>query len=309
MSVYNIDGEIINNAYNLTGNSLQGVYDRESNYIPFSEPVGPIPLDYSTYTTTDLFTYVANGFNGFDIYNGVIAQLMASNKLYLFDLEEHTTIATDLAITSAHGDSASFSSEKFYSTDEFPLLYVTSDSNPANVYINRITRTGATLIKTLSFPLDKAGYYAAHAYDESNHILYMVGYSEQNFTSDDGGNNKTIVSKWNMAQLTANENGSFTPAFISSYERDFIYVMQGLQFFDGYIWIASGYNNGGNQYIYAMNPSTGVIEHTILLDDHIEVEGLAWVYDDTENKYWMLIGQQNGSAGINYSRVEFATLT
>jgi hypothetical protein len=307
MSAYNINGEEIVSAFDILQNSLLGVYDISGNYIPFSEPIEPLPLDYSQYTTTDLFTYVANGFNGFDVYNGVIAQFMANNKLYLFDLTEHTSIATALSITSAHGDSASFSKVKQYQSDEFPLLYVTSDSNPANVYVNRITRTGTTLIKTLSFPLAQAGYYAAHAYDEDNQIIYMVGYSEQNFTSADGGNNKTVVSKWDISQLTDNGNGTFTPAFISRYERDFIYVMQGQQFFDGYIWISSGYNNGGNQYIYAMNPSTGVIDHTILLDDHIEIEGLAWVYDATQNKYWMLIGQQNGSAGINYSRIDFAT--
>lgn len=306
MSVYDVNGETIENAFAVSGNSLQGVYGKTGEYIPFVEP---LPIDYSQYSTTDLFTYVADGFNGFDVHDGMIAQLKASNQLYLFDLVTHEVIATALSITSAHGDSASFSKDKLYSYDEFPLLYVTSDSNPAYVYVNRITRSGTSLIKSLLFPLDKAGYYAAHAYDEQNHIMYMVGYSEQNFTSDDGGNNKTVVSKWDMSQLNDNGDGSYTPAFISRYERAFIYVMQGQQFFDGYIWIASGYNNNKAQYIYAMSPSGGEIEHTITLDDTIEIEGLAWIYDETQNKYWMLIGQQNGSAGINYSRIDFGTLT
>lgn len=305
MSSYNINGEILGSAYSISAQNLTGVYNLSGTYTPF---VQPLPLDYSDYTTTDLFTYVANGFNGFDVHNGVIAQLMANNKLYLFDLATHETIATALAITSAHGDSASFSNEKYQANDEFPLLYVTSDSNPAYVYVNRITRTGATLIKTLLFPLDKAGYYAAHAYDEKNKILYMVGYSQQNYRTDDGGDNKTVVSKWNMTQLTPDGNGNYTPSFVSRHFRDFIYVMQGQQFFDGYIWISSGYNNGGNQYVYAMNPSDGTIEHTITLDDTVEIEGLAWIYDESENKYWMLIGQQNGANGINYSRIDFATV-
>lgn len=302
MSVYNVNGLAITNAYDKSGSALSGVYEINGDYIPFA-----LPLDYSSYTTTDLFTYVANGFNGFDVYGSVIAQLMANDKVYLFDLSDHSAIATALTIESDHGDSASFSKEKLYASDEFPLLYVTSDSNPAKVYINRITRTGTSLVKTLTFPLDKAGYYAAHAYDEVHQILYMVGYSEQNFTSDDGGNNKTVVSKWDMSNLVDNGNGTFTPTYISRYERAFIYVMQGQQFFDGYIWISSGYNNGGSQHIYAMNPTDGTIEHTITLDDTIEVEGLAWVYDESENKYWMLVGQQNGASGINYSRIDFAS--
>lgn len=307
MSIYNLIGDEITSAYDSEKTSLSGVFDIDGNYIPLSDPT-PIPLDYSTYTTTDLFTYVANGFNGFDVYDGIIFQLMANDRLYMFNLSTGSAIQTSIVIKSDHGDSASFSKERFLPTDPYPLFYVTSDTNPAKVYINRIVNNETALIKTLSFPLDKAGYYAAHAYDEDNQIMYMVGYTEQNFTSDDGGNNKTLVSKWDMTQLTNNGNGTFTPTFVSSYERAFIYVMQGQQFFDGYIWISSGYNDGGNQYVYAMNPTDGTIEHTITLDDHIEIEGLAWVYDESENKYWMLIGQQNGAHGINYSRIEFASL-
>lgn len=301
MYIYDINGNPINVAFDWQGEEIRDAYTQEGDHIPLATP-----LDYTEYTITDLFTYVENNFNGFDVYNGIIAQLMNSNKLYLFDLAEQTVIATALAITSAHGDSASFSREKYAETDEFPLLYVTSDANPALVYVNRITRSETTKIRTLNFPLDKTGYYAAHAYDESNRIMYMVGYSEQNYTTDDGGNNKTLVSKWNMSALTNNSDGTLTPAFVSSYERDFIFVMQGLQFFDGYIWISSGYANGQAQYIYAMRPSDGVIDYTITLDDTIEVEGLAWVYDSASNKYWMLVGQQNGARGLNYSRIDFA---
>ena len=306
MPLYDFQGNEISDVFDINGNELTNVYDVNGNLI---DRQTPLPLDYSSYETTDLFTYVANGFNGFDVHNGVIAQLMANDKLYLFDLETHEALVTARTIESDHGDSASFSKEYYQSGDPYPLLYVTSDTNPALVYVNRITNNSAILVKTLSFPLDKAGYYSACAYDDKNKIMYMVGYSQQNYQTDDSGNNKTVVSKWDMNNLTQNQDGTFTPTYISRYFRDFIYVMQGQQFFDGYIWISSGYNNGGNQYIYAMNPSTGVIEHTILLDDHIEVEGLAWVYDTEQNKYWMLIGQQNGSAGLNYSRIDFATLT
>ena len=304
MAIYNVSGDEINTTYKQDGIMATDVYDVNGNLI---SGIVPLPLDYSSYTTTDLFTYVANGFNGLDVHDEVIAQIMANDKLYLFGIDG-TTIAEAMEITANHGDSASFTKKYYKSTDEFPLFIVTSDTNPAKVYLNRITRNSTMLIMTYSFPLDKAGYYAAAAYDEKNHTMYMVGYLQQNYQTDDGGNNKTVVSKWDMSQLTKNGDGTYTPVFITRYFRDFIFVMQGQQFFDGYIWIASGHNNGGAQYIYAMNPSDGVIEHTITLDDRIEIEGLAWVYDSTDNKYWMLIGQQNGSAGINYSRIDFATL-
>lgn len=302
MSVYNVDGIETNTAYDLQGDSLLTVYDFNGNEIHLAQP-----LDYSNYTTTDLYTYAANNFNGFDTHGNVIAQLMANNKLYLFGLADGSAIATALTITSNHGDSATFSNEYYSESDEFPLLYCTADTTPAVIYINRITRESATLIKTLKFS-SVAGYYGAGAYDFKNGICYVVAYSENSYTSDNGGTNKTLVTVWNLNVLNDNGDGTYMPGYISQFECPFIYVMQGLQFFDGYIWIASGYNDNKAQHIYALNPSTHEVDYTITLDDNIEIEGLAWVYDETENKYWMLVGQQNGAAGINYSRIDFATL-
>ena len=306
MSVYDINGNGLATLFGKDGNAINTAYDKSGNVVYNGQPVQPLPLNYESYTTTDLYTYVANGFNGFDTHGDVIAQLMANNKLYLFNLGNGSTIATAISITSSHGDSATFSDENYSEGDEFPLLYCTADTTPAVIYINRITRSSASLVKTLKFP-QSAGYYGAGAFDFENDICYIVSYKENSYTSDNGGSNKTVVTKWDLSSLTDNGDGSYTPAYISSFECPFIYVMQGLQFFDGYIWISSGYNNGGNQYIYALNPTTHEIDYTITLDDHVEVEGLAWVYDETENKYWMLIGQQNGASGINYSRIEFET--
>lgn len=302
MAVYDVTGTEISPAYDISGSVASTLYDVNGNPLDG----GALPLDYDSYTITDLFTYVANGFNGCDVYDSIIYQLMANNKLYTFDLETHEVLRTAVEITSAHGASACFTNEKYQQSDTIPLFYVSSDAAPPTVFVNRITNNGTMLIKTLLFPADKAGYYAGHAYDLTNNILYMIGYSQQNYQSADGGNNKVIVSKWDMSSLTES-GGYYTPTFISRYFRDFIYVMQGKKFFDGYIWISSGYNDGGSQYVYAMNPVTGIIEHTITMDDRVEMEDIAWIYDETERKYWMLVGQQNGGAGINYSRIDFAT--
>lgn len=310
MNVYNINGTAITAAYDVNETSLNGVYDIYGDYIPFTEPITPLPLDYTSYEFTDLFDYTGNGFNGLDQHNGIIAQLMASNKLYMFDIDTQEEIATAITIKSDHGDSASFSQRYYQNSDEFPLLYITSDSNPAKVYVNRITRSSTSLVETLSFPLDKTGYYAAHAYDEANQIMYMVGYSQQNYLSDNSGANKTVISKWDMTNLTDNGSNNYTPAFISSYEIGFIYCMQGISFFDGYIWISSGYNNGRTQNIYGIDPITGTKLYTITMNNTEELEGVAWVYDQESNKYWMLVGQQfHNPNKLNYIRIDFDTLT
>ena len=173
---------------------------------------------------------------------------------------------------------------------------MTADTNPAKVYINRVTTTTSTLVKTLSFPLDKTGYYAALCLDIENGIAYMVGYSKQNYLTDDSGTNKTVISKWDLTDLTANQDGSYTPAYISSVEREFIYVMQGQQFHDGMLWISSGGTNVRG-YIYALDPSTGELLYTVDTESTTEIEGLAFISD-----YEMVFGLQGGA----YKLVTFA---
>ena len=176
-------------------------------------------------------------------------------------------------------------------------MYVTADTNPAKVYINRVTTTSSQLIKTLTFPLEKTGYYAGASIDFENHILYMLGYSEQNYQTDDGGNNKTVISKWDLSNLTDNGDNTFTPEFISSYERPFIYVMQGQQFHDGMIWVASGGTNVRG-YVYALDPSDGSLLYTIDTNTTTELEGIAFIsYKE------MVFGLQGGV----YKKVTFAT--
>ena len=203
-------------------------------------------------------------------------------------------ISNNVVCVSDHGDSASFSDEKYSDNDDFPLLYVTSDTYP-KVYINRVTTTTSELIKTLYFPIENAGYMPALAYDKANNIAYMIGYSEDNYKTDDGGNNKTVITKWDLSELTQNQDGSYTPAFISSTERPFIYVMQGIQWHDGMIWVASGATNTRG-YVYALNPVNGNLLYTIDTNTTTELEGIAFLPDGN-----MVFGLQGGA----YKKVTF----
>lgn len=293
MSIYKIDGTQQTQAYS-TIQELQAAYDANGNQV-FAKGV-----NYDSYIIVNYCTVSLTPTQGFDIYNGVIFQFMAnssiSNRMATINVSNQAIINNNIASTSDHGDSASFSDEFYDDADDYPLLYVTSDTNPAKVYINRVTTTTSQLVKTLSFPIDKTGYYAAAVIDKNIGMLYMVGYSEQNYQTDDGGNNKTVISKWDLSSLTENQDGTFTPAFISSIERPFIYVMQGQQFHDGMIWIASGATNY-NGKVYAISPTDGTLLHTVDVNSTVELEGLAFVSDNE-----MVIGLQGGV----YKKVVFS---
>ena len=298
MAVYSKNGTQLNAVYGLNGDALQKAYNKAGTEIfSASTPV----VDYSSYTKSNYCAVSLSPTQGFDIHNGVIFQFLANsstvnNRMATVNASTSSIISNNITASADHGDSASFSDEYFADDDTYPLLYVTADTNPAKVYINRVTTTTSTLVKTLSFPLDKTGYYAALCLDIENGIAYMVGYSKQNYLTDDSGTNKTVISKWDLTDLTANQDGSYTPAYISSVEREFIYVMQGQQFHDGMLWISSGGTNVRG-YIYALDPSTGELLYTVDTESTTEIEGLAFISD-----YEMVFGLQGGA----YKLVTFA---
>ena len=291
--IYDVNGNSLANAYDVDGSALNTAYDVDGNIVYNSGM--PIP-DYDDYTMSSLYNLTVANCQGIAINNGVLFQFRASgsvsNKVCLFDFSSGASIIQNMDITSDHGDSATFSHEYYAESDEFPLIYVTADTTPAKIYVNRITRSSATLVKTLVFP-SSAGYYGAGAFDWENNICYLLAYKKNNYQTDDSGTNTTVVSKWDLSNLTDNGDNTYTPAFISQYERAFIYVMQGLAYHDGYIWICSGYGSTASN-IYAMNPSTGVIDHTITMADTTEIEGIDFVFDSATNMYYMVTGQQGG---------------
>lgn len=296
MSIYDYQGNAVSAGYKLDGSPAISAFDYQGVRVWES-------VDYTDYSVGDYLSVSLSQMQGFDIHDGTIFQFRAnsstvSDTMATIDVSTGT-VTNNITADSDHGDSATFSREKYDPTDAFPMIYVTADSNPAIVYLNRVTKTSSQLVRTFKFPLEKTGYYAALAIDEENAVAYMLGYKKQNYQTDDGGTNPTVVSLWNMSNLTDNGDGTFTPEFISSYERPFIYVMQGLQFHDGLIWIASGYSSA-HGYIYAIDPADGTLLYTVDTNTTVELEGLAWL-SPTEMVY--------GLAGGTYKKVTFEVTT
>lgn len=294
MAIYDMSGDVLLSAFDNSGNSVVLAYDVNAN-----EVLNNSNIDYDSYTVQSYCSSLASTMQGFDIFSGVIFQCSANNTMATINVSAQSLINSGFAISSDHGDSVSFSSEYYDPTDTYPLLYITADTNPAKVYVNRVTTGTATLIKILLFPLATTGYYAAHAYDEENQVMYMLGYSENNYLNDNGGSNKTVVSSWDMTDLTENQDGSFTPGYIDSIEIPFIFCMQGQQFHDGMIWVSSGYYTAEESYVYAIDPGDGTILHTIDLNTTNEVEGLAFI-SNTE----MVVGI---AGGVGYKKYTFTT--
>ena len=201
----------------------------------------PIELNRKKYSISKLWDFVAPSTSGSftkqasSYYGGVVFKLWNPNLVQLYNYSDGTKI-TEFAITSGHGDSIDFSQEFYNASDEFPLAYITADTNPATVYVNRITRTEATLIRTLTFPLDKTGYYGGHVLDNLNNVIYQIGYKNNDYQSSANGN-EMIISKWDLSDLTLNEDTTYTPKFIESFNVPFMNTTQGQCMIDDKVFI------------------------------------------------------------------------
>lgn len=299
--IYGKNGAQLSAAYDTGGSSLEYAYDVDGTVV-FSRETPTPSVDYSTYTLSNYCTVSLQPTQGFDIYNGIIFQFLANsssvnNRMATINVGTSTIISKTIAATSDHGDSASFSPDFYSESDLYPLIYVTADTNPAKVYVNRVTQTSSELVRTYLFPLAQAGYYAAACCDFEGGVIYMVGYTEANALDDDGGANKTLISKWDMTTLTDNGDGTYTPRFVSSYERPFIYVMQGQQYHDGMLWISSGGTNVRG-YVYALDPADGSLLYTVDSGTTTEMEGISFISNNE-----MVFGLQYGA----YKKVTFGT--
>ena len=305
MSIYNKAGAGINACYNVSGISQQRAYNVSGNTVFIAEP----RTDYSTYTATSYTTVsVQTPTQGMDIYNNVLFQFRGStsdtsinNKVCLYDWSDSSSIYANMQIDSGHGNAVAFSNTFYNQSDEFPIIYCGDWDEPI-VHVNRISRSTATHLYDIVMDVADTGYHPNPCIDFDNEIMYMVGYTQDTTTSST--NNLIVISKWDLSNLTDNGDNTFTPALISKFTREFIYVLQDLKFNDGYIWITSGMNNS-TMYLRGLNPATGEEIHTVTMPITTEIEGLVWQKDVQTDLWFAYVGFQGGI----YYKVTFTEAT
>lgn len=300
MSVYKANGKKTTGIYAYdTGNRITG-----SVYTSAGEPIDIIDSEsYSNPSISAFFSVSVFPMQAFDVFDGKIFQFKAGgsdnieNVMDVIDISTRTKIATSISVASGHGNSASFSGEYDTVSDAYPLMYVSTGSNPAEVHVNKVTISSTQLIRTYKFPLDLTGYYSQAIVDSENSIIYMVGSSSPEIKEDDGIS-KTIITKWDYSNSQYDEaDGKYIPEFVSVTEADYFVIKQGMTFFDGYIWMISWDYNHQNNYIAVINPENGNVIQIIDLDIHEECEGIAFI-SATE----AIVGVQGGT----YKKLTFS---
>lgn len=298
--IYNKSGVSIDEAYDLNGNNLSYAYDKDGNEI---WAASSDLYNYADYTISEDLISITSGnyYEGMAEHNGIICHVIAEDKLKLIDLATGNIIVDSMALDTAHGNTAVFTDDYYDENDEFPLML--SSSSYTTVNLNRITRNGTTLIKKLKMTsTDGGGYKLGYCYDKETRRIYTLGYTSSNVYHDTSSTNKIIIGCWDYDDLTSNEDGTYTPALISTARRNFLECFQGCDFFNGYIWTSVGITNNISNYLYAIDPTTAEIKYTYSLPVG-EPEGVSWVNND-----YLLFGRNIGGSGMYYAKITFESL-
>ena len=231
---------------------------------------------YSAPTTSGTFTPQAMAYS-----NGVVFKCWKDDLIQLYSFEDGTKIA-EYAITSEHGDCMDFSNEYYNADDEFPLAYFTSDTSPLKVYVNRLTRSSGTLVRTLQFSVESAGYYAGHAVDAVNNRLITLGYSENNFETDTNGTNLMICAVWDLNNLAQNQDSTYTPTLLKSFTLPFMICTQDQCYYNNKMFVISSNWRNTSTVIYVVDIGEESIVATLsdIPYKTYETEGVFWVGSD-----------------------------
>lgn len=223
------------------------------------------------------------------IYKNYIFQFFNGNQAKVYNISNKSYIGT-IEIKSEHGNTSQFSNEFYATSDEFPLLYVSSLTTPCEIYINRVTTTTSTLIKTLVFP-QSAGYSANTCIDFDNNIIYVIGYSRSDYYTPA----TTIWSKFDMSELTLNENGTYSPKLIETVETPFWGIMQDMKCFRGDVYLLSnnGFKNKDKACIFRIDTASRAIrtEIPMLFKYYGECEGIEFIEEDSQ--FHLMVGARS----------------
>ena len=263
--INNYLGDSVINPVNALGDTLTSAYNHLGDLI-YS---GSSDQDYSSYTITHLFS-IGSGCQDMGYYNGKIYQFTSSGSFTVYNMDG--SVSSSGSGSVGHNNSTIFNLREFPTNYNIPYLFSTDTVYPVRIYKNRISPTTCIVSDTFSVP-DGNGYCGSFCFDFKNGIGYFIAHSTNSAASPE-----TIISIWDFNSITMIDNIGY-PSFISSVTVTAIGVIQGAEFRNGKVFVAIG-GTGQIPRLVILNPTTGVIEHTITVSDQtIEAEGLAFIDD------------------------------
>ena len=201
-------------------------------------------------------------------YDSILFQFHNNNKIIdVIDLKNQKKLQeiSYPETTANHANNAVFGIERYAAGDRFPLLYLSRNKNNG-IYIYRITGTDGnfSLQKVQTFDINATTdsyYYPDAMIDCEGGYMWFVGYTKDNWQTDDGsGNNLVKYAKMRLPKLA---EGNLTLSFSNAlqvFTIPWTYATQGSVFYNGKIHQMFGITGGTNRY-RIINTETGKIEY------------------------------------------------
>lgn len=163
--------------------------------------------------------------------------------------------ATPVPITTGHGNTCQFGTTLH---GDFPYLYVGSwTQNTCSVYVNEVTLTTATLVRTITYPT-LSGYLNC-CVDEDNDRIYIVLCT----SSPQDGICDFVVSDLNGT-------------IISQTTLPFrLRIVQGMKFHEGHVYVTGGdFSDAYPDYIVTLDTTGQLVAKTDFVEIYSEFEGI-----------------------------------
>lgn len=207
---------------------------------------------------------------GATVYGNILFQFHNNNLIAdVIDMATQTKIQemSYVETTTNHANNACFGMEKFAQTDYFPLLYL-SRNKVNGIYVYRITGTRGNYrmqqVQKIDVTCSKGSYYYTDCMvDTVGGCIWLNGYLQSNWTSDDGsGNNLVKYAKVRLPKLAEGDVTLDAGVALQQFTIPWTYATQGSMFYNGRIHQMFGITGSTNMY-RLINPETEKIEKVV----------------------------------------------
>lgn len=170
-------------------------------------------LKHTKIATLSRVNSVASGhsFQGATIYKNMLFAAMNNNgEILVYDLNANAQIGSIVVpeMTDHHNNNINFGSEFYSKKDEFPLLYMSQESNDVHkCLVARITRDTNNwhfeIVQNITFPTPQENkmWWANSYIDAENNYIYLMGYKNQSWTDGSNGNS-LVYRRWPLPKLS-----------------------------------------------------------------------------------------------------------
>lgn len=279
MAIYEIDGTMLNSAYNVSGSSLTYAYNKDGLQI---YPYNPQLTLLNTMLMSSLNPNINITPQGMAVYGNYIFQFFTGdNTMRIFNKTTYELLGSYTAIDIKHANTMQFGAE--VQDNGFPLLYVSEwgvdgATNSSTIDVLKAGVLSYQIVDSFTLP-SSAGYHPSFVGDWGNGVGYSVGFKNSTSTTTSQPN---TITKYDLTDMSV----------IEQYDVSYMGVLNGWDYYDGNLIYCGNTWNGATAIFSFIDVTTHTVTpYTFAKTSNEEYEGYAvdgnnllcsnWINDGT----------------------------